>query len=226
MNTTIKLALSLAFGISMLAGMPTSAAAQEDVSQKQVSSLELNQADVREALRSVFKNVNVSYSIAPEVQGTVTVSLKNVTLEVALQNILRQVDATYRIEAGVYEILKKQAEDILVGGNVDPHPVMIRDTYIRRIKFRHGDPETIAILLGASKGNQNFQLAPEKSTIDKTPHGGGQGGLGGGSGSAGGRGNGGGFGGGSGGFGGSTGGFGGNGGGSNLGSGNHGGFSG
>src|SRR5580693_10046632 len=108
MKTTMKLAMSVAFGIFMLAAMPSLASAQsEDVSQKTIPSLELEQADVREALRALFKNVNVSYSIAPEVQGPVTVSLKNVTFETALQNVLRQVDATYRIEAGVYEIVKK-----------------------------------------------------------------------------------------------------------------------
>jgi len=68
--------------------------------------LDANQADVRQILRKVFQNANVSYSIAPEVQGIVTISLRNVTLEVALQNILRQVDATYRVESGVFEIIK------------------------------------------------------------------------------------------------------------------------
>ena len=63
-------------------------------------------ADVRQALRELFKSVNVSYSISPDVQGTVTIDIQNVTLETALQNILRQVDATYRIEGGVYEIIR------------------------------------------------------------------------------------------------------------------------
>ena len=37
-----------------------------------------------------------------------TVSLHNVTFETALENILRQIDATYRVEAGVYEIVPRQ----------------------------------------------------------------------------------------------------------------------
>lgn len=42
-------------------------------------------------------------------QGVVTISLRNVPFDLALQNILRQVDATYRVEAGVYQIITKQA---------------------------------------------------------------------------------------------------------------------
>ncbi len=81
MKSMFKLALSAAFGCFLLGAMPVMARAQEDISQKIIPSLELEQADVREALRALFKNVNVSYSIAPEVQGTVTVSLKNVTFD-------------------------------------------------------------------------------------------------------------------------------------------------
>src|SRR5580700_6495592 len=108
MKRTMKLAMSVAFGVFMLVGFAS--AQSEDISQHQIPSLELEQADVREALRALFKNVNVSYSIAPEVQGPVTVSLKNVTFETALQNVLRQVDATYRVEGGVYEIVKRTDE--------------------------------------------------------------------------------------------------------------------
>ncbi len=104
MKEVFKAALVAGIAITLVGGLPRYAAAQqEDISQKQIPSLELDQADVREALRALFKNVNVSYSIAPEVQGTVTVSLKNVTFDTALQNVLRQVDATYRVEAGVYD---------------------------------------------------------------------------------------------------------------------------
>ncbi len=126
MKTTMKLAMSIAMGMFMLTAMPSLASAQEDIGQKIIPSLELEQADVREALRALFKNVNVSYSIAPEVQGTVTVSLKNVTFDTAIQNVLRQVDATYRVEAGVYEIVKKT--DTVIG------PTIIRRQ--RRFPFR------------------------------------------------------------------------------------------
>lgn len=215
MKTTIKLAVSVAFSMFLLGAMPSLVSAQEDVSQKQIPSLELEQADVREALRALFKNVNVSYSIAPEVQGPVTVSLKNVTFEAALQNVLRQVDATYRVEGGVYEIVKRQESVVPVGQNNDSS-LKTNTLITRRIKILHADPEFIASMIGRKGGNQNYTIAPEQSTISKTPAGGGggfggaggmNGGMGGTGGMNGGFGGGGSMGGG--GFGGGSGGFGG-----------------
>ena len=183
MKTTMKLAMSVAFGMFLLVAMPSVASAQEDISQKQIPSLELEQADVREALRALFKNVNVSYSIAPEVQGTVTVSLKNVTFETALQNVLRQVDSTYRVEAGVYEIVKRVDTTAPIPGGNGEGTGKVTTTIIRRIKIRSADPAFIALMLGAKAGNQNYDVAPERSTIQKTQSSGGSGFGNGGSGS-------------------------------------------
>jgi type II secretory pathway component GspD/PulD (secretin) len=232
MKTTMKLAMSLAFGMFLLVAMPSLASAQEDISQKQIPSLELDQADVREALRALFKNVNVSYSIAPEVQGPVTVSLKNVTFETALQNVLRQVDSTYRVEAGVYEIVKKVETAVPTGTTTTDPNIGKSNLIIRRIKIRSADPAFIAAMIGQKGGSQNYQFsAPERSTIARTPSSGGGSGFGGGGGQNGGQngGQGGGFGGGGnggGGFGGGGGGFGGGGGGFGGGGGGRGGFGG
>ena len=164
MKTTLKLAVSAIVAVVSLSAIPTVASAQEDISQKQVPSLELEQADVREALRALFKNVNVSYSIAPEVQGPVTVSLKNVTFEAALQNILRQVDATYRVEGGVYEIIKRvDSSAPLTTPSESPKNVSTLIT--RRIKVLHADPQFIAFMIGKKGGNQNYTVAPEMSSV-------------------------------------------------------------
>src|SRR5580704_10080987 len=138
MKQTMKLAMSFAFGIFLLGATPLIASAQEDISQKTIPSLELDSADVREALRALFKNVNVSYSIAPEVQGTVTVSLKNVTFDLALQNVLRQVDATYRVEGGVFEIVKRADVTAPTPGTTE-EVTPVKTTIIRRIKIRSAD---------------------------------------------------------------------------------------
>ena len=218
MTKTMKFAFGAALGVLMLAGAPTSAFAQNDPSQTNIASLEFQSTDVREALRALFKNVGVSYTIAPDVQGTITVSLKNVPFETALQNITRQVEATYRIEGGVYQIVRR--EDPTPTGTTTDNGVgtLAPNRNVRRkIKIRYADPQFIAILLGTDKGSQNYGLAPEISTIQNTPQsqgGGLGGGLGGGGGFGGGMGGGmgGGFGGGmGGGFGGGMGGFGGGG---------------
>ena len=66
-----------------------------------------NQIDVRDALNKMFTGVHVAYLISPNIQGVVRIELKNVTFETALKNILDQIDATYRIKAGVYEIVRR-----------------------------------------------------------------------------------------------------------------------
>ncbi len=200
MNKTQKLAMSAFLGLSLFGAVPVKAFAQDDPNTKIIPSLEYEQADVREALKALFRTVGVSYAIAPEVQGTVTLSLKNVSFETALQNITRQVDATYRIEGGVYQIVRREAETptTVDGGAAIPTTAKL---VVRRIKIRSADPQFIALMIGRNAGSQSYTLPPELSSIAKNPgggQGGGQGGgrsgggLGGGSGSSGGLGGGGG----------------------------------
>src|SRR5579862_6327541 len=178
MTKNIKLAISAALGLAMLGGIPMSAHAQTDPGNQIIPSLDLDSVDVREALRALFKSVGVSYSIAPEVQGTVTVNLKNVRFDTALQNILKLVDSTYRVEAGVYQIIKR--EDIAPPSGGDQQPQTPQNNKIRRKVFvRHADPMFIAALIGNDKGQTSFTLAPEMSTVIKTGSGGGFGGQGG-----------------------------------------------
>lgn len=90
---SMRLALGAVLALTLMCA-PVRAIAQEDIGSRIIPSLEYDQADVREALRALFRTVGVSYSIAPDVQGSITVSLKNVQFAVALENILKQVDAT------------------------------------------------------------------------------------------------------------------------------------
>lgn len=76
-----------------------------------IQSINLDQADVRDALKVLFKDVKAQYTVAPDVQGVVTVSLDHVPFETALRNILNQVDATWAVDAGIYSIVKKQAAE-------------------------------------------------------------------------------------------------------------------
>lgn len=180
MSLGFRATIAAALGIVLVGAMAQIAVAQEDVSQKTIPSLELEQADVREALRALYKNVNVSYSIAPDVQGVVTVSLKNVTFETALQHILRQVDATYRVEGGVHEIIKRTDTVAPISG-LSEGPSNVKSTITRRIKIRSADPQFIAMMIGAKSGNQNYTIAPEMSTVSRgNSMGGSSNGLGGG----------------------------------------------
>ncbi len=152
----------------MLVGVPAMAVAQQG--DDKLISLDVQNVDVREALRSLFKSVGISYSVAPEVQGTVTLSLHNVKFETALQNICKQVEATYRITGGIYEIVHR--EDPVIRDPAPDETVNSKpSSEIRRIRLLHADPMFIAILIGQSK--TDFTLAPEVSTVLKTRGGGG-----------------------------------------------------
>lgn len=209
-----RFGILLILGLAMMVTGPVKAMAQgENPDQKIIPSMELQQADVRDALRALFRNVNVNYSIAPEVQGTVTVSLKNVLFETALRYILTQVDATYRIESGVYQIVHK--ENIVTPGSTPQQTTLIPTTkVIRRIYIHSADPQFILRMI---KGTIATNLSPEITLGHSTGGvgggaGGGIGGGGGGGGIGGGGGGGGiGGGGGGGGGGGVGGGFGGGG---------------
>ena len=108
MKLNSKLILFTALAAVTMGGAPLKAHAQagggqgDDVSNQVIASLDLQDVDVRDAIRALFKNVNANYVVAPEVQGTVTIQLKNVKFEVALRNILDQVKATFRIEGGIF----------------------------------------------------------------------------------------------------------------------------
>jgi type II secretory pathway component GspD/PulD (secretin) len=162
---------------------------------KIIPSMDYRQADVREALRALFRLVNGSYTAASDVQGTVTLSLKNVTFETALQNLTRQIDATYHIEGGVYQIIHRiemTAPALDFGDSIAPKASLI----IRRIKIRSADPALIAMLISQMGANSSFSSIPERTTMTNAAmFGGGSGGSGGrggfGSGSSGGGGSGG-----------------------------------
>ena len=176
-----KFVFSGLLGLAFATLMPATIHAQGDPGTQNISQLELEQADVREALRLLFKNVNASYGVAPEVQGTVTVSLRNVPFETALQAILKQVDATYRVEGGVYQIIRRDDTGVVSGGGTEERPNITPRNPVRRLKIRSADPMFIVMMLN---GSQNFSNTyPEMSTLFNSPagQGGGQGGgLGGG----------------------------------------------
>lgn len=202
MKTGWKLVLGLALAGSMIC-VPVSALAQ-DQGEKIIPSLDLDQADVRDALKIIFKVTGFDYSVDPAVQGTVTVHLENKTFETVLRNVLNQVSATYRLEAGVYVIIPRPVAPGVQTGLEGDTFVVERPTTIRRISVMHADP---ALILALLQGSTQIGGPPELTAMRGGGRGGG-GGAGGGRGGSGGN-NGNDFGGGSGGLGGGSGGFGG-----------------
>ena len=158
------------------------------------------------------KKLMPATAFPPDIQGSITLSMKEAKFELVLQNVLAQVNATYRYEGGVFVILKREPPEggtpIDNTGGAPKAPGKI----VRKIFIRSADPQLIAMLIGGTGGGQqNWGASPEPTSLSRMQSGqGGGGGFGGGGGGGFGiGGGGGGFGGGSGGFGGGGGGFGG-----------------
>jgi len=178
MNKKSKILVSAMLGLALFGATPL-ASAQNDPRDQIIQSLELQDAPIRDALRILFKNVGVSYTIASDVQGTVTASLKSVPFETALRNLLGQVDATYRVEASIFNIVRKETQTDVGGGNQLPNETLPTTDQKRfyRIKIQHADPQYVYMLL---RGEMGFNSGPEISTLSGGGFGGGQGGFGGG----------------------------------------------
>lgn len=174
MNKKSKILVSAMLGLALFGATPL-ASAQNDPRDQIIQSLELQDAPIRDALRILFKNVGVSYTIASDVQGTVTASLKSVPFETALRNLLGQVDATYRVEASIFNIVRKETQTDVGGGNQLPNETLPTTDQKRfyRIKIQRADPQYVYMLL---RGEMGFNSGPEISTLS----GGGFGGQGGG----------------------------------------------
>ena len=189
MKALTKLIAISALGL-VLVGAPALSLAQSEHLHQTVTKIDLNQSDIRDALRMLFKDTRVSYAISPDVQGIVTARFDEVTLEVALEALLRQVDATYRLESGVVQIIRKELPQP-AGPPITSLPVERGpDKIVVRIPIQHIDPELLFRLLA---GNRNVNLPSEISKGRPGGFGGGNGGFGGGGGGFGGGGGGGSF---------------------------------
>jgi len=197
----MKTKLILAAIAVLMAAQASPLLAQQggDPTQRRVT-VKYDQADVRFVLKQLFDSVGVSYTLDPNVQGTVTVSLTDVPFTVALDNILRPLNLTYRVENGVYFVTVRQPEEAPLAPNVDTTTPEegVRLNLPEKIQLNYASPTLIAALLGGSLiGYAQYELQSGGGGF------GGFGGLGGGFGGFGG------LGGGFGGFGGLGGGFGG-----------------
>jgi hypothetical protein len=179
MLNKIKVLMVVMAGFALVAASPI-AHAQNDQGNTLVPSIDVQDAPVRDVVRAIFKSVGVTnYTIAPDVQGTVTISMKNMPLDTVLRNILNQVDATWRMEAGAYVIIKKE-QNVDTGGGASIPTDQIPTTDQRRlyrIKIQRADPQYVYMLL---RGEMGFGSGPEVSALSGGRFGGGQGGFGGG----------------------------------------------
>ena len=178
MKTRMRNMMMIAALAAMTIGGVSSAHAQDNILDKVIQSAEYQQADIREALKTLFRQVDANYSILPEVQGTVTINMKNARFELVLQNLLNQVNATFRYEAGVFVIVPRPPEG--TGQPIDPTGTEVAPAapkITRKIYIRSRDPMLMAMLIGQS--GQNYGGSPEPMSLSRLGQGG-MGGMGGG----------------------------------------------
>jgi type II secretory pathway component GspD/PulD (secretin) len=153
-----RLANRLAFGalVIVTALMPITALGQkaDDISSRKVT-LNMENGDIRAALKSLFKSVNANYTIDQAVRGEVTVSLTDVPFRTALESILKSTQSqkplTYRVEDGVYIVAPKVEQITRMGGaesgdktTEQPKQVM----HMAKITLNFVDVETIVQAFG------------------------------------------------------------------------------
>ncbi|GIV06604.1 MAG: hypothetical protein KatS3mg016_2179 [Fimbriimonadales bacterium] len=124
---------------------------QQDPTQRRVT-VKYEQADVRFVLKQLFDSVGVNYTLDPNVQGTVTVSLTDVPFTVALDNILRPLNLTYRVENGVYYVTVRQPEEAPLPPTTESTPTEEgpRLNLPEKIELNVASPTLIAALLGGT----------------------------------------------------------------------------
>ncbi len=170
-------------------------------------TLELENADIRYALKLLFQSVGANYTLDQAVQGSVTVSLKDVSFRTALESILRSVQSqfplTYRAENNVFNIAPKvetQPDTTTTEAPAETAPT--RTPPPIKVQVNYADAADIATAFGGTIIQSNQNLMSSMGGGFGGGMGGGMGGMMGGMG---------GMGGGMGGFGGGMGGFGGGG---------------
>jgi MSHA biogenesis protein MshL len=83
---------------------------KHDALEGKVYSLVTNEGDIREVLLSLSRTVNLSITFEPEVKGNVTVDLKEVTLDEALENLLKPLGFDYKKEDNFIKVFKPKVQ--------------------------------------------------------------------------------------------------------------------
>lgn len=127
--------------------------AGQDISSKTVS-INLENADIRYALKLLFQSVGADYTVDSSVQGSVTMSVTNKPLRVALDALLRStastIPLTYRYENGIYQIAPKIEQIEPVATPEEGKEPTAASRRFRVIRVSHVDATTMAEMLSTA----------------------------------------------------------------------------
>lgn len=121
--------------------IPSPVSFQADREQKVVTkqaddlySFSLREADVKDILRAIAKQTDCNVVIEPDVRGTTTVDLKEVTLPKALEYILEPLNYAFKIEGRTVYVSKPKVETKLFTINY----LALKKSSTSRVQWREG----------------------------------------------------------------------------------------
>ena len=171
MRKCIQMATVLMMALGMWAALPSAALAQQDVEDKPVT-IDVVEADIRDVVKLLCDSVGVNYLVDAAVTGTVTITVKEQPFRSVLESVVKQVGATLRVSAGMYQIVPRQ--EIQISQNETPDFIApTAKPRLQRIKIMHADPQFIHLIL---RGRAGFSTQPEISALQRGG-GGGAGGI-------------------------------------------------
>ncbi len=135
---------------------------------KKLYSIAVEEANIRDVLLTLGKTTTFSFVLGPGIEGTVTVDLKQVTLEEMLDSMLQPIGLTYQREGNVIRVSRPQLQT--------------RVFTLNYITSARGGSSGLSATAGASGGG-GTQTAGARAGAGGGGAAGGAGGLGGGGGS-------------------------------------------
>lgn len=79
----------------------------EDFLARRIPRLKLDKIEILDALEELFAQQDASFMVDPDVVGKVSCDLRGRSFEQCLQMLTRQIDATYRVEGSVFQIVTR-----------------------------------------------------------------------------------------------------------------------
>jgi hypothetical protein len=146
----IKVAV-LGIALFLLSQRPAQAQDAPDTSPGIQTSVDLRDAPVRSALEQLFREAKLDFVIAPDVQGTVTMTLKDLPLEQVLKIICRSnsIPLTFTKEGKRYEVKVRKASVNTQTPEVRvPEPPATTAANYEVINLQHLDPRQLTGILG------------------------------------------------------------------------------
>jgi hypothetical protein len=151
------------YGLGSLFAIASMAIASPALSQDSTGkrvTLNIENADLRYALKLLFSSAGLNYTLDQAVQGTVTVSLTEVPFRTALESVLRstqsQIPLTYRMEDNIYIISPKAPEIIVGGGEVPTEPAPEPKKRFVKIQLNFADVYDIVNAFGGTVISSRF----------------------------------------------------------------------